>query len=293
MKPAASPARSSPGAAGSGGLDGERAEADWPRDHSGPSETLGQLRVGAKRLAQQPGRCAERRAIGGDDAGVGHSARQRRDADVAPVSQMHLAKAAGALDEGDVVKVRPDGPSSRTPRVPREAAGTGEAGSGAVRGNHQRRAQHRGARSSDCHSGHDSALDCGRLNEDALVDGGARRASGGQERVIERVPRDHATLPAAAVSTLQACPGLARHDHSIHRQSAIDGVREAQTSQQIERARVHGVATELETRKPRPIEHAHSRPGARQDQRRNSAGRTGANDDDIVLGHYSWLAARC
>jgi hypothetical protein len=202
---------------------------------------------------------------------------------------MHLAKAARARDAGDVVKISADGPSSRPPRVAREVARAGEAGSGAVGGNHQGSTQHRGPRSSGCHTGHHPALDRGSLNEDALVDGGASRASGSQERVIQRVPRDHATLPAAAVSTLQACPGLARHDHSIHGNSAIDDGREAQTSQQIERARVHGVATELEPRKPRAIEHTHSRPGAREDQRRQCAGRTRAHDDDVLLGQIQRL----
>jgi hypothetical protein len=202
---------------------------------------------------------------------------------------MHLTKAAGALGGSDVAKVRADGPASRTPRVAREVARARKARRGAVGGNHQGSAQQRRPCSSGYYSGHDPVLDCGRLDEDALLDGGASRASGRQERVIQRVPRDHATLPAAAVSTLEACSGLARHDHSVHGKSTIDDGREAQTSQQIERARVHRVATELEPRKPRAIEHTHSRPGAREDQRRQCAGRTRAHDDDVLLGQIQRL----
>ena len=126
MKPAASPASSSPSMADVADVDGQRTEHDGRADaaarpqidraarHRAPARRASaRLRIAERAIAGPPGL---------HDADVGQAARHRRDADVAAGPHVHLARDREAASvDARRFEIGADRPAARPGGMPRQA----------------------------------------------------------------------------------------------------------------------------------------------------------------------------
>src|SRR4051812_23652048 len=79
---------------------------------------------------------------------------------------------------------------------------------------------------------------------------------------------------------------LSGDEHAIHLQCRAPNLPvQAETYQDIERSRVQRIATELRSRKGRPIDQADSRPGSCEHGRGNRAGWSCSDDENVEHRH--------
>src|SRR5215218_1049352 len=90
-------------------------------------------------------------------------------------------------------------------------------------------------------------------------------------------------MNATAVLPAHACTTRTCDDHSANRDARPgDAVAHPEPPQDVQRARVDRVATQLVAGERGSIEQANAAPGAGEQERRNRAGRTSACDYDLV-----------
>ena len=107
-------------------------------------------------------------------------------------------------------------------------------------------------------------------------------------RVLDQHPIEvaaeqrHPVHPAAVLAA-HARATRTSDDHSANRDSrARDAIADPEPPQDVERARADRVATELVAGEGGAIQQANAAAGAREQERRDRAGRTGARDHDLV-----------
>src|SRR4051812_6570947 len=85
---------------------------------------------------------------------------------------------------------------------------------------------------------------------------------------------------------------LSGDEHAIHLQRRAPNLRvQAETYQDIERSRIQRIATELRSRKRRPIDQADSRTGSCEHSRGNRAGWSCSDDENVEHPHARSVAS--
>ena len=120
---------------------------------------------------------------------------------------------------------------------------------------------------------------------DRWLESGARRDGALQERPVDVAPNDGPPGQASRISAIDRNAVLAGETHAIDGQPAlVNAGGEAEPPQQRERSRVDRIAAQLVARKCRPVDDAHAGARAREHRGGHRAGRTRADDDDIIHG---------
>src|SRR5262249_42852921 len=123
-------------------------------------------------------------------------------------------------------------------------------------------------------------MDKGPLHEVALVDARTRPGCSHHQRGVQIAARDssavHPVVPALDANTV-----VAGKDPSVERGGCSGRTAEAKTPKNGQRPRIQAVAAQLGSGEPCAIEHQHARPAARKNRRGESAGGSGARDENV------------
>ena len=299
MKPAASPASSSPGTPLADASTRSGPRHDGTCDRSRVRETA--RKAGSERGCPQEtaSACARRRGSAVTTQALTRPAWQRRDADVSVAggnASRRSSRQRRAFAWANTIEIGAHGPAPRPARMPGDAE------------QHERDASSRRRRQSR------AALISRHLRPSRQTPRLRARARRQERRRTSTSSSTHAPAARAAL-TSASIETMAREDASLLtsarrslpwlrvrsgpsrscRRRATRRPRPRRGREPIEnrhRAGIHGIAAELEAWKPRPIEHPHADAGARQHDGRDRPGRAGADDKDFAARRFTDSLAR-